>query len=169
MTLSILLCLFISFVFFTSTYKWNHGVFVFILLLAEPTDKSLVLDKQELLGFFNEKINRNVSDTLIAAGKTANTEHFYLIPENINAEAYRLNFDVTVLQGEKGQEIQIGKYHHSVAFDKMKFEMGKQYRVLAKLNSSNVNPEAEIKPITFTVTVMPWGEDQEGDVSFPGE
>ena len=135
---------------------------------AEPTDKSLVLDKQELLGFFNEKINRNVSDTLIAAGKTANTEHFYLIPENINAEAYRLNFDVTVLQGEKGQEIQIGKYHHSVAFDKMQFEMGKQYRVLAKLNSSNVNPDAEIKPITFTVEVLPWGGDIEGEVGFPG-
>ena len=131
---------------------------------ATPTDKSLVLNP----GFHNEKINRNVPDTLIAAKEFANTEHFYLIPEDINAEAYRLNFEVTVLQGEKGQEIQIGKYHHSVAFDKMKFEMGKQYRVLAKLNSSNVNPEAEIKPITFTVEVLPWGQDIKGDVGFPG-
>lgn len=131
---------------------------------ATPTDKTLVLYP----GFPSEKINRNVPDTLIAAGKTANTantEHFYLIPENINAEAYRLNFEVTVLQGEKGQEIQIGKYHHSVAFDKMQFEMGKQYRVLAKLNSSNVNPEAEIKPITFTVEVLPWGKDIESEIN----
>lgn len=128
---------------------------------ATPTDKSLVLYP----GFHSEKINRNVSDTLIAAGKTANTEHFYLIPENIDYEVYRLDFEVTVLQGEKGQEIQIGKYHHSVAFDKMKFQMGKQYRVLAKLNSSNVNPDAEIKPITFTVEVLPWGQDIEGEIN----
>jgi hypothetical protein len=46
--------------------------------------------------------------------------------------------------------------------------MGKQYRVLAKINSSNVNPEAEIQPITFTVDVLPWGQDIESEVGFPG-
>ena len=128
---------------------------------AEPTDKSLVLNP----GFPNAEKNRNEPDTLIAAKKFANTEHFYLIPEDINAEAYRLNFDVTVWQGEKDKQIKIGEYNHSVAFDKMQFKMGKQYRVLAKLNSSNVNPEAEIKPITFTIDVLPWGQDIESNIN----
>ena len=132
---------------------------------ALPTDNSLEL----ALGFPNAKINRNEVDSLINAGKSANTEHFYIIPEEINAEDYRLDFDVTVWQGAEGEQIKVGTYHHSVAFDKVLFEMGKQYRLTAKLNSSNVNPDAELQPITFTVTVMPWGEDQEGEVSFPGE
>lgn len=131
---------------------------------ATPTDKTLVLNP----GFHNAEKNRNEPDTLIAAKKFANTEHFYLIPEDINAEAYRLNFDVTVWQGEKDKQIKIGEYHHSVAFDKTRFEMGKQYRVLAKLNSSNVNPDAEIKPITFTIDVLPWGQDIQSEVGFPG-
>ena len=131
---------------------------------ATPTDKSLVLEP----GFPNNanKNRPNEVDTLIAAKKFANTEHFYLIPEDINAEAYRLNFDVTVWQGEEGKQIKIGEYKHSVAFDKMQFKMGKQYRVLAKLNSSNVNPEAEIQPINLTISVTPWGEPIEGDVDF---
>ena len=128
---------------------------------ATPTDKLLVLTP----GFYNAGKNRPELDTLIAASKIANTEHFYLIPEDINAEAYRLNFDVTVWQGEEGKQIKIGKYNHSVAFDKMRFEMGKQYRVLAKLNSSNVNPDAEIQPIEFTVEVLPWGKDIESNIN----
>ena len=132
---------------------------------AEPTDKTLVLDKQELLGFPNAEINRNENNTAIAVGASAMTNHFYLIPEAIDYEVYRLDFDVTVWQGEKNAQIKIGKYHHSVAFDKMQFQMGKQYRVLAKLNSSNVNPEAEIQPIEFTVEVLPWGEDIESEIN----
>jgi hypothetical protein len=128
---------------------------------ATPSDKTLVLKP----GFPNAEKNRNEPDTLIAAKEFANTEHFYLIPENINAEAYRLNFDVTVWQGEEGKQIKIGEYKHSVAFDKTRFQMGKQYRVLAKLNSSNVNPEAEIQPITFTVDVLPWGQDIESNIN----
>lgn len=131
---------------------------------ATPTDKSLVLNP----GFPNNanKNRPNEPDTLIDAKEFANTEHFYLIPEAIDYEVYRLDFDVTVWQGEEGKQIKIGEYHHSVAFDKMRFEMGKQYRVLAKLNSSNVNPEAEIQPIEFTVEVLPWGEDIKGEVNF---
>lgn len=134
---------------------------------AEPTDKSLVLDK-ELLGFPNAKINRNENNTAIAVGASAMTNHFYLIPEAIDYEEYALEFTVTAWQGPEGGQVKIGEYPHTVYLDKMTFEKGKQYCLTARFNSKNVNPEAMLQPIEFTVSVTPWGEDQNENVGgFP--
>ena len=133
---------------------------------AEPTDtdKSLVLDKQELLGFPNANINRNENDTAIAVGASAMTNHFYLIPEAIDYEEYLLEFTVTAWQGPKDGQVKIGEYSHKVYLDKMTFEKGKQYCLTARFNSKNVNPEAMLQPIEFTVSVTPWGEDIQNEI-----
>ena len=133
---------------------------------AEPTDtdKSLVLDKQELLGFPNANINRNENDTAIAVGASAMTNHFYLIPEAIDYEEYLLEFTVTAWQGPKDGQVKIGEYPHKVYLDKMTFEKGKQYCLTARFNSKNVNPEAMLQPIEFTVSVTPWGEDIQNEI-----
>lgn len=113
-------------------------------------------------------VNRPDPDVEIPTTKdknTANTNHFYLIPETIGNEvSYKLTFDLTVYQ----ENIQIGKFNHEITLAPMTLESGKNYRLSAKLNNSNVNPEAEIQPITFTVEVLPWGKDIEGEVGFPG-
>ena len=129
---------------------------------AEPTD-TLVLDK-ELLGFPNAEINRNENNTAIAVGASAMTNHFYLIPEAIDYEEYALEFTVTAWQGPTDGQVKIGEYPHKVYLDKMTFENGKQYCLTARFNSKNVNPDAMLQPIEFTVSVTSWGEDHQSEI-----
>ena len=96
------------------------------------------------------------------------SEQIYIIPEEIGYEQYRLAFKVTMYQGEE-HPIQIGVFQHNVALNAMTFEAGKSYKFIAKFDHTNVNPNLELKPIEFTVSVTPWGEDVESDVCFPGE
>jgi hypothetical protein len=46
----------------------------------------------------------------------------------------------------------------------MTFEKGKQYCLTARFNSKNVNPDAMLQPIEFTVSVTPWGQDIESEI-----
>lgn len=105
---------------------------------------------------------------ILQAVGNALSEQVYIIPEKIGHEQYRLSFKVTMFQGDEHQ-IQIGVFNHSVALNAMKFEQGKSYKLTAKFDHTNVNPATELKPIEFTVSVTPWGEDIEGEVTFPGE
>ena len=105
---------------------------------------------------------------ILQAVGNALSEQVYIIPETIGYEQYRLTFKVTMFQGDEHQ-IQIGVFNHSVALNAMTFEQGKSYKLTAKFDHTNVNPAAELKPIEFTVSVTPWGEDIEGEVTFPGE
>ena len=105
---------------------------------------------------------------ILQAVGNALSEQVYIIPETIGYEQYRLTFKVTMFQGDEHQ-IQIGVFNHSVALNAMTFEQGKSYKLTAKFDHTNVNPAAELKPIEFTISVTPWGEDIEGEVTFPGE
>ena len=109
--------------------------------------------------------NENIS-TLKAVGN-ALSEQIYIIPEEIGYEQYRLTFKVTMFQGDE-HPIQIGVFQHSVALNAMTFELGKSYKLTAKFDHTNVNPATELKPIEFTISVTPWGEDIEGEIGgFP--
>ena len=124
------------------------------------TDETLVLTPT----FYDAVHNRPTNDTSIVVGASATTEQFYIIPETITDADYQLQFKVTAWQGPEGGQVQIGTYHHSVYLDPMTFEVGKQYCLSAKFNSSNVNPDAALEPITFTVSVTPWGEDIQNEI-----
>ena len=63
-------------------------------------------------------------------------------------------------------EVQIGEFEHNVPLNQINFIPGNAYCLTASFNNYNVNPDSEIKPITFTVKVLPWGEDIEGEVNF---
>lgn len=94
----------------------------------------------------------------LKAQNYAVSECIYIIPEEIPNELYYLSFKVTMYQGSENP-IQIGVFDHSIPVTAMTFEQNKQYLLTASLNSGNVNPSAEIKPITFSVSVQEWGED----------
>ena len=111
-------------------------------------------------------INRETSKITISAQTEIISLPFYIISETISADnQYILTFNVEVIQSN----IRIGNYTHTVTLTPMTFEKGVNYKLSAVLNSTNVNPESNINPITFTVEVLPWGEDQHGEVNFPNE
>lgn len=101
---------------------------------------------------------------ILKAVGNALSEQVYIIPETIGYEQYRLTFTVTMFQGSDEHPIQIGVFNHSVALNAMTFEQGKSYKLTAKFNSTNVNPATELKPIEFTVSVTPWGEDIQNEI-----
>lgn len=111
-------------------------------------------------------VNRETSKIDIPAKTETISLPFYIISETISADnQYTLTFDVEITQSD----VRLGNYTHTVTLTPMTFEKGVNYKLSAVLNSTNVNPESNINPITFTVEVLPWGEDQHGEVNFPNE
>lgn len=127
---------------------------------TKSSDNNLVINPM----FPSNTVNRNVAHVEIIADKSADTEHFYIIPETIADNDYILTFKVTMYQGDDDSKVEVGTYNHTVALNAMTFEKGKNYRLTAKLNSKNVNPEAELEVIEFTVSVTPWGEDNQSEI-----
>lgn len=118
------------------------------------------------LRFPSATVNRETDRIDIAAKKESVSLPFYIISETTSAEQeYTLTFDVDVTQSG----VNIGNYTHTVVLNPMTFVKGVNYKLSAVLNPSNVNPDANLNPISFTVEVLPWGEDQHGEVNFPNE
>ena len=138
----------------------NQATFNLVDTTWTITDATLVLNPT----FYDSVKNRTECDTSIVVGASATTEQFYIIPEIITGTDYELQFTVSAWQGPEDGQIKIGKYIHTVNLDAMTFERGKQYCLSAKITSANVNPEAALEPITFTISVTPWGEDIQNEI-----
>lgn len=70
---------------------------------------------------------------------------------------YKIQFHVTVLNGEAIA----GEYDHEVELTTT-FKMGYSYDLKATLTAANVNPDEELKPIEFEVTVKDWMQEGTG-------
>ena len=92
-----------------------------------------------------------------------------LIPSP-DTKDYTVTFTVHVLANAgTDNEFEMTTYDHTATISGAAFEPGYAYNLLAAINASNVNPEKEAKPITFTVnSIVDWN-DAEDDVEFPAE
>lgn len=125
------------------------------------TAHALVLNPKFPANSTNNRLSTSVE---VKSGNSAATEHFYLIPEAIDADDYQLTFDLTVYQGAEDAKVEIGKYQHSVNLAAMTFERGTNYRLSAKFNHKNVNPESALEQVEFAISVTPWGEDIQNEI-----
>lgn len=97
----------------------------------------------------------------VEAGTPLVANHFYIIPEDISKRAsFKITFTARMLQ----DGIEVGTYDHLVTLGDIVFENGKQYHLKASLDQTNINPEAALQPIEFTVDVTPWGEDHQSEI-----
>jgi hypothetical protein len=97
----------------------------------------------------------------VVAGSPLVANHFYIIPEDISKRAsFIITFTARMLQ----DGIEVGTYEHLVTLGDIVFENGKQYHLKASLDQTNINPEAALQPIEFTVSVTPWGEDHQSEI-----
>ena len=100
------------------------------------------------------------SNPILSADGFAISQQFYIIPEFVNYEKYYISFKIIMTQGE----VQIGEFAHNVPLNQINFIPGNAYCLTASFNNYNVNPDNEIKPIEFNISVTPWGEDVQNEI-----
>lgn len=92
---------------------------------------------------------------------TKATDHKYMIPAE---SAYTVTFIVT-----RTHNGVTDTYDHTVTIPSTKFEAGKSYKFVAKLNSENIDPETELCPIKFTANVTGWEKFGDETLTIPAK
>lgn len=103
----------------------------------------------------------DADDYAITFGKGIISEPTYVIP-TINETSYKISFTVNVKNGNN----LMGSYNHTITLPATKFDKGHSYKFIANLTPQNVNPNAQLTPIEFTVeSVSDWQPDTETPVA----
>lgn len=106
----------------------------------------------------------------IAFGTEIETYNEQLMIPTASTESYNVTFTVELLNGT----VSMGTYHHTATIEGVELELGYCYDFAAELNADNIvvdpdNPDAELKPIEFTVNeISPWIDtDKEQTIDIP--
>lgn len=70
---------------------------------------------------------------------------------------YTITFTAELYQGDA----LAGTYNHTAVVEGIRFQMGHAYKFTAELNGTNINPEEQLVPITFTVNEIKGWETEE--------
>lgn len=101
-----------------------------------------------------------------------------IYPDTKNAESYNELLTIPTGEGEKEYTYDItftvelyqggiiaGTYDHTVAVKGVKLEMGHAYKFKTELSGSNINPDAALQPITFSVSsIKGWEEENDQNI-----
>ena len=116
--------------------------------------------------------NASTADA-IAFGTEIETYNEQLMIPTASTESYNVTFTVELLNGT----VSMGKYNHTATIKGVELELGYCYDFAAELNADNIvvdpdDPDAQLKPITFTVNeISGWidtDEDQTIDIPSAG-
>ena len=109
------------------------------------------------------------ADTIANVGEAESYKEMLLIPTT-DAESYTVTFTAELLQGE----VSLGSWDHTATISGVELKLGYCYDFKAELNEKNIvvdpdDPDAELKPIEFTVSgVEDWNQtDQDQTVDIP--
>ena len=109
----------------------------------------------------------------IAFGTEVETYNEQLMIPTVSTESYNVTFTVELLNGT----VSMGKYNHTATISGVDLKLGYCYDFAAELNADNIvvdpdDPDAELKPIEFTVNeISDWidtDEDQTIDIPSAG-
>lgn len=105
----------------------------------------------------------------IAFGTEVETYNEQLMIPTASTESYNVTFKVELLNGT----VSMGTYNHTATIEGVELELGYCYDFAAELNAKNIvvdpdDPDAQLKPITFTVNeISKWidtNKDQTIDI-----
>ena len=109
------------------------------------------------------------ADPIANGGEAESYNEMLLIPTT-DAESYTVTFTAELLQGE----VSLGSWDHTATISGVELKLGYCYDFKAELNEKNIvvdpdDPDAELKPIEFTVSgVEGWNQtDQDQTVDIP--
>lgn len=109
----------------------------------------------------------------ITFGTEVETYNEQLMIPTASTESYNVTFTVELLNGT----VSMGTYHHTATIEGVELELGYCYDFAAELNAENIvvdpdDPDAQLKPITFTVNeISKWidtNKDQTIDIPSAG-
>lgn len=112
--------------------------------------------------------NASTADA-IAFGNEVETYNEQLMIPTASTESYTVTFTVELLRGT----VSMGTYNHTATIEGVELKLGYCYDFAAELNAENIvvdpdDPDAQLKPITFTVNeISPWidtNKDQTIDI-----
>ena len=102
--------------------------------------------------------NADNVETADVKENTAVSKYQYIIPGSTEQE---ISFTITLKGGAEDKV-----YNHTVKIAPTDaFAAGNSYNFTATINSSNVNPDKELKPILFDATVEDWTDDTDATVT----
>ncbi len=109
------------------------------------------------------------ADPIANGGEAESYNEMLLIPTT-DAESYTVTFTAELLQGE----VSLGSWDHTATISGVELKLGYCYDFKAELNEKNIvvdpdDPDAELKPIEFTVSgVEDWNQtDRDQTVDIP--
>ena len=109
------------------------------------------------------------ADPIANGGEAESYNEMLLIPTT-DAESYTVTFTAELLQGE----VSLGSWDHTATISGVELKLGYCYDFKAELNEKNIvvdpdDPDAELKPIEFTVSgVADWNQtDRDQTVDIP--
>ena len=108
------------------------------------------------------------ADPIANGGEAESYNEMLLIPTT-DAESYTVTFTAGLLQGE----VSLGSWDHTATISGVELKLGYCYDFKAELNADNIvdpdDPDAELKPIEFTVSgVEDWNQtDRDQTVDIP--
>lgn len=98
---------------------------------------------------------------------TTDTDRQFLIPGTTD---FAVSFDIDLyLTNASGENIHVNgetPYHHTIPITQ-DLAIGTAYLFRTTIGADNIDPENPLKPITFTVSVDPWGTAQNVDIAVP--
>lgn len=99
-------------------------------------------------------LNFGATDSIAPnSGSDVAQKQLLIIP---NKKDYTVTFNVDVIAnattGAKGDKFTTVTYSHEITIKDLEFKSGYSYNLTASLDKDNVNPDASIAPITFTVS-----------------
>lgn len=116
--------------------------------------------------------NASTADA-IAFGTEVETYNEQLMIPTASTESYNVTFTVELLRGT----VPMGTYNHTATIEGVELKLGYCYDFAAELNAENIvvdpdDPDAQLKPITFTVNeISTWidtNKDQTIDIPSAG-
>lgn len=109
------------------------------------------------------------ADPIANGGEAESYNEMLLIPTT-DAESYTVTFTAELLQGE----VSLGSWDHTATISGVELKLGYCYDFKAELNEKNIvvdpdDPDAELKPIEFTVSgVEDWNQtEQDQTIDIP--
>lgn len=90
------------------------------------------------------------ADGTFGINATKESDPVFIIPENAG---YNMQFNIVVRNGSQV----MATYFHDLKLPTVNFARGNSYRFVTTLTGENINPDAALQPITFTVeSVSDW-------------